>query len=98
MISSRRSFFLGASAFLAAPSIVRVASLMPVSVLDMGMTATPVPYTAPVPVGIEAQIAQVMARTDIDVGQKQAMIFDLLLPCHSMPLQRHNRRDASRNA
>jgi len=49
-------------------------------------------------VGIEAQIAQVMARTDIDVGQKQAMIFDLLLPCHSMPLQRHNMRDVSRNA
>jgi hypothetical protein len=32
MIASRRSFFLGATAFLAAPSIVRVASLMPVSV------------------------------------------------------------------
>ncbi len=33
MIASRRSFFLGASAFLAAPSIVRVSSLMPVSVV-----------------------------------------------------------------
>lgn len=33
MIASRRSFFLTATAFLAAPPIVRVASLMPVSVL-----------------------------------------------------------------
>lgn len=33
MIASRRSFLLGAGALLAAPSIVRVASLMPVSVL-----------------------------------------------------------------
>lgn len=33
MIPSRRRFLLGASALLAAPSIVRVASLMPVSVL-----------------------------------------------------------------
>lgn len=31
MIPSRRGFILGATAFLAAPSIVRVASLMPVS-------------------------------------------------------------------
>lgn len=35
MIASRRNFLLGASAFLASPSIVRVASLMPVSVVQM---------------------------------------------------------------
>lgn len=34
MIASRRSFILTATAFLAAPSIVRAASLMPMSVLD----------------------------------------------------------------
>lgn len=46
MITSRRSFFLGASAFLAAPSIVRVASLMPVSVFrDAPCLEYPVPLT-----------------------------------------------------
>ena len=30
----RRSFFSGAAAFLAAPAIIRVASLMPISVAD----------------------------------------------------------------
>lgn len=35
MIASRRSFLLGTGALLAAPSIVRVASLMPVSVVDV---------------------------------------------------------------
>ena len=48
MITSRRSFFLGASAFLAAPSIVRVASLMPVSVLrDAPCIETPIVYEPP---------------------------------------------------
>jgi len=32
MLASRRSFFTGAAAFLAAPAIVRVGSLMPVRV------------------------------------------------------------------
>ncbi len=32
MIASRRSFLFGASAFLAAPAIVRVSALMPISV------------------------------------------------------------------
>lgn len=40
MILSRRSLFAGASALLAAPAIVRVASLMPVSVLDIGSSLT----------------------------------------------------------
>jgi len=34
MIPSRRGFMFGAGALLAAPSIVRVASLMPVSVIS----------------------------------------------------------------
>lgn len=40
MIPSRRSFLLGAGSLLAAPSIVRVASLMSVSVLN-GQTLSP---------------------------------------------------------
>ncbi len=43
MIASRRNFIFGASAFLAAPSIVRVASLMPVSVAA---------FSAPLPFGM----------------------------------------------
>ena len=39
MIASRRNFLIGASAFLAAPSIVRVASLMPVSVAALDVDA-----------------------------------------------------------
>ena len=38
MIPSRRSFLLGAGSLLAAPSIVRVASLMPISVVTQGIT------------------------------------------------------------
>lgn len=34
IVPSRRRFFLGAGAVLAAPSIVRAASLMPVSVIE----------------------------------------------------------------
>ena len=34
MIASRRSFLIGGATFLAAPAIIRVASLMPVSVLE----------------------------------------------------------------
>lgn len=46
MIASRRSFLLGAGALLAAPSIVRVASLMPVSFLEKPKPCIqyPVPY------------------------------------------------------
>ncbi len=47
MIASRRHFFLGASAFLAAPSIVRVANLMPISVLRDARLIEP-PYPDPV--------------------------------------------------
>ena len=35
MIQSRRSFLRGVGAFLAAPAIVRVSSLMPISVADV---------------------------------------------------------------
>lgn len=46
MITARRSFLLGATAFLAAPSIVRAASLMPVSVIKPSIEA-PIPPTPP---------------------------------------------------
>ena len=41
MIPSRRRFLLGAGALLAAPSIVRASSLMPVSVIDPQAIWTP---------------------------------------------------------
>lgn len=44
MIPSRRRFLLGAGSFLAAPAIVRVASLMPVSVLDAPCLSASVKY------------------------------------------------------
>lgn len=44
MISSRRSFLLGASSFLAAPAIVRVANLMPVSVIDAPCRSVSIKY------------------------------------------------------
>lgn len=45
---SRRRFFLGVSAFLAAPAIVRVASIMPVSVVDKPYIARRwLPYERP---------------------------------------------------
>ena len=45
MIASRRNFLFAGASFFAAPSIIRVASLMPVSVLrDAPCIETPIPY------------------------------------------------------
>lgn len=49
MIASRRNFLLGATAFLAAPSIVRAGSLMPVSVAPVdGLVFVTAPRTVTV--------------------------------------------------
>lgn len=48
IVPSRRRFLLGAGAVLAAPSIVRAASLMPVSVLEPEKWTYTVRYTEPV--------------------------------------------------
>jgi hypothetical protein len=40
LITSRRRFLMGAGVILAAPAIVRVANLMPISVLEPGLQLT----------------------------------------------------------
>ncbi len=76
MIASRRGFLFGASAFLAAPAIVRVSSLMPISVRPPLLTV-PINYVD----ALAASMVETKAITAARVLNMNIEAFrELLLP------------------